>query len=146
LAKIDHSSNATTPEHSTPLEFPEVDHPSSRDTLPPVVAKSEHEETAPVTEVIFSTKKQYFSLVAKDPEAYMAIFGGIRNGSTMAMRDAEDAGRLLRVANGTRAIVLKDAGPILKGMDVRVLRVRLTSGAHEGEEAICMSSTIKDFQ
>jgi hypothetical protein len=126
LAKIDHSSNATTPEHSTPLEFPEVDHPSSRDTLPPVVAKSE--------------------LVAKDPEAYMAIFGGIRNGSTMAMRDAEDAGRLFRVANGTRAIVLKDAGPILKGMDVRVLRVRLTSGAHEGEEAICMSSTIKDFQ
>jgi hypothetical protein len=82
-------------------------------------------------------------MVAKDVEAMQALleFLAANDGQSRekhAQREAmENDGLLFAVPNGTRGDVLREAkldlGP---NVNLKALRVRLTSGTHAGEEVI----------
>jgi hypothetical protein len=80
--------------------------------------------------------------LAKNVDSFMLIIRAIPSPTDQhkaLMSAAEVDGRLFKVANGTRAEVLKEV-PISGWNGITILRIRLLNGPHITEEAICVSS------
>jgi len=80
-------------------------------------------------------------MVFRDADALQSFIDTIKNPShanQAQLKAAEVDGKLFRVANGTRAYILKSV-PVPSVPDTYLLRIRIRNGPHETEEGMCFS-------
>jgi hypothetical protein len=78
----------------------------------------------------------------KDTDAMKVFFEMLKSPSpaTQAQfKAAQVEGKIFQVDSGTRAVVLKDV-PIDGVPGMSMMRIRITNGPHENEEALCFST------
>lgn len=92
--------------------------------------------------VLYNEDGKKTVLLMKDTEGLAVMANMMKSPSARAQaqfKAAEVEGKIFQVDSGTRAVVLKEV-PVNGVAGMSMMRIRITNGPHETEEALCFST------